>query len=96
MGANQQLKRELAGVLYRIQSQRLMEAFLDDLLSPREYRDLSKRLQIVKQLDRGVSQRAVAKNLRIGVATVERGARELMDRSGGFRKILDRYYRKRK
>ena len=87
---------ELFSLLTRIRSPRLMKEFLADLLTQGELKELAKRLQIVKQLDRNATHRAVAKNLRVGIATVERGARELNDRSGGFRKILDMYYKKRK
>ena len=66
---------------------------MSDLLSPREYSDIAKRLQIVKQLESGIPQREVAENLEVGIATVTRGSHELKDDKGGFRKVLDKYYK---
>lgn len=65
-----------------------LHLFLQDLLSPAEYRELSLRWQIVKQLSAGTPQRGIAKNLGVSVATVSRGARVLADSKGGFRRVL--------
>ena len=69
----------------------LMHEFLFDLLSPAEYKDLAIRWQIVKQLQKGVSQRVIAKNLRVSISTVTRGSREMLNKKGGFAKMLKRY-----
>jgi len=67
----------------------LLDAFLGDLLTPSEYQDLVLRWQIVKQLTDGIPQRTIAKNLKVGIATVTRGSRELSDKKGGFLSILE-------
>lgn len=51
--------------------------FLEGLLTPKELSEMSTRLQIIKQLKRGLPQREVAGNLGVGIATVTRGAREI-------------------
>lgn len=81
-------KRQLVAVLSKITNQRLMKEFLEDLFTPKEFEEMAKRLQIVKQLKKGISQRKIAKDLRVGIATVTRGSRELEDESGGFAKVL--------
>jgi Trp operon repressor len=48
---------------------------------------LAVRWQIVRQLQKHVPQRKIAKNLRVSVATVSRGSRELLNKKGGFAKI---------
>ncbi len=68
--------------------EKLLNAFLADILTPKEYEEVIMRWQIVKQLHEGVSQRDIAKNLKIGIGTVTRGAKELQDKNGGFAKIL--------
>lgn len=73
----------------------LLHDFLFDLLSPAEYTDLAVRWQIIKQLHEGKPQREVAKDLRVSVATITRGSKEMMNKNGGFRRILDRYYNKK-
>lgn len=73
---------------------RLLHEFLFDLLSPAEYKDLAVRLQIVKQLQKGVSQRDIAKALHVSISTVTRGSREMLNKKGGFTEILKKYYSK--
>jgi TrpR family trp operon transcriptional repressor len=75
-------------------SQTLLHEFLFDLLSPAEYKDLAVRWQIVKQLQKGLSQRDIAKNLKVSISTVTRGSREMLNKKGGFAEILKKYYSK--
>ena len=84
-----QNKKELLSVLRdAAKSMDTLDAFLEDLLAPREYKDIAKRLQIVKQLKEGRVHRDIAEDLGVGVATVERGARVLQNPSGGFNRVL--------
>lgn len=75
-------------------SNHLLHEFLFDLLSPAEYKALAVRWQIVKQLQDGVHHREIAKSLHISVATVTRGSKEMMNKKGGFRQMLNKYYKK--
>lgn len=70
----------------------LLHEFLFDLLSPAEYKDLAVRWQIVKQLHKDVTQRDITKKLHVSISTVTRGSRELMNKKGGFNKILEKYH----
>lgn len=72
-------------------SKKLMREFLFDLLSPAEYRELAVRWQIIKMLDKKVPHREIAKKLKVGVATINRGSRELANKKGGFRLAIDKY-----
>lgn len=67
-----------------------MAEFLEDLLTPVELEEIIQRWQVIKMLDKGVPQRKIAKELGVSISTVTRGSRELRDRNGGFRKILDK------
>jgi Trp operon repressor len=71
----------------------LLHEFLYDILSPYEYKDLAVRLQIVKMLNKKIPHRDIAEHLRISVATVTRGSREMMNKKGGFRLVLKKYYK---
>jgi len=82
-------KKDLIKTLLSIKDERLMEEFLIDLLTPTEFEDIIKRWQVVKKLDKGMSQRKIVEELGVGIATVTRGSRELRDERGGFRKVLD-------
>ena len=70
-------RRELVHNLAEIQTDKNMHRFLDILLTPPEFDELSRRLQILKRLIKGKTQRKIAHDLRVGIATVERGASEL-------------------
>jgi TrpR family trp operon transcriptional repressor len=54
-----------------------MSAALEGLLTPYEQQELINRLQIFEMLSQGVSQRQVAQQLGVGIATVTRGSRAL-------------------
>lgn len=54
-----------------------LEKALDDLLTPSELTEISKRLQIFKLLQAGIPQRQIAEELGVGIATVTRGSRAL-------------------
>ncbi len=69
----------------------LLNEFLDDLLTAGEYEEIARRWQIVKMLESGIAQREIAEKLGVGVATVTRGAKELSDKKGGFRKAITKF-----
>lgn len=54
-----------------------MENLLLGLLTPKEIEEFERRIEIVKLLKQGVAQHKIAEKLRVGVATVSRGAQEL-------------------
>ena len=89
VSANTRYKRALIRALLRIRHPALMEAFLDDLLTPGECIELGKRLEAVRQLARGVPQREIAQQLHMGVATVTRGSRVLHKKYSAVRRVLD-------
>lgn len=66
----------------------LLHELLFDLLSPVEYKELAVRWQIVKMLEQGTPQREIAEKLKVSVATVTRGSREMMNKKGGFQQLL--------
>lgn len=60
-----------------LKSNKEMEKFLTAILTPQELEVIPKRLEIVKLLKKGVSQRKIAEKLKTGIATVTRGSKEL-------------------
>nr|WP_269447797.1 MULTISPECIES: Trp family transcriptional regulator [Marinomonas] len=52
---------------------------LNALLTPSEISEMQRRLQIFALLEEGVSQREIAKQLGVGIATVTRGSRALKE-----------------
>ncbi len=89
MKYEQKYGKELELLVFKVaKNKKLLHEFLIDLLSPSEYKDLGIRWQIVKLLNKGMPHREIAKRLRVSVATVTRGSRELANLKGGFRLML--------
>lgn len=59
--------------------------FLKGILTPKEFDEIVTRLQIVKLLKSGLPHQEIARRLKVGVATVTRGSREI--KQGRFKKI---------
>lgn len=72
-------KNELIRHLLAIDTPDAMDSALESLLTPAEYQEISKRLQIFKLLNDGVAHRKIAELLGVGIATVSRGSRALRD-----------------
>ncbi len=88
---NKRYQEELIDVLIKSAKNREnFKALVEDLLTPAEYSEIVTRLQIVKRLAKGEPQRAIARDLKIGIATVTRGSRELANPNGGFAKIVNK------
>ena len=54
-----------------------MDALLHGLLTEKELEEFPKRLEIFKQLKKGVPQHEIADKVGVGIATVTRGSLEL-------------------
>ncbi len=77
-------------LLTELDDSRLMEKFLNDLLTPQEFEELATRWEIIKMLDAGHPQREIAKRLNVSIGTVSRGARQLKYGKRGFTELLSR------
>lgn len=75
----------LIKTLLAIKTEEEMRNVLTGLLTPVEIDEFARRIKIFKMLKEGVSQRAIAQELGVGVATVSRGAREL--KQGNYRYV---------
>lgn len=92
MAASDEYKKELNAIIRKCAGAgTLLHEFLADILTPGEYEEIARRWQIIKMLEAGKPQREIAEELGVGVATVTRGAKELSDKKGGFRKALSRF-----
>ncbi len=76
---------ELIEAFLRQKSKSEMLEFLKGILTPKEFEELVTRLQIVKLIKAGLPHQEIARRLKVGVATVTRGSREL--RLGRFKNI---------
>lgn len=79
---------QIEQVLAKITDPKLMKLFLEDILTPTEFAEIKRRMQIIKLLKHGLTQREVARRLKIAIATITRGARMLKNPKGGFNQIF--------
>jgi Trp operon repressor len=85
---NKKYQQELAVLLSKIKDSKLMDKFLEDILTPAEYEEVVTRWQIIKLLTQGMPQREIAAYLKVSIAKITRGSRELRDKNGGFWRVL--------
>ena len=81
---------DLTATLAGITDPKEMHDFLYALLSPSERSRLALRWSLVKLLESGVSQRAIAARLGISLCNITRGSRELKTGRKAFRKVVRR------
>jgi TrpR family trp operon transcriptional repressor len=79
---------DLADTLARTGERELIESFLYCLLTPAEAADIAARWALVKDLERGIPQREIAKDLGISLCKITRGSRELKKPDSAFKRIL--------
>lgn len=75
----------LAKLFLAVRGSSSMAKFLLGMFTEGEIEELSRRVEIVKMLKKGVPHHKIALTLGVGVATVTRGAREL--KLGRFKMI---------
>ncbi|OGK66336.1 hypothetical protein A2313_01580 [Candidatus Roizmanbacteria bacterium RIFOXYB2_FULL_41_10] len=73
---NSQLKK-IANQILACKDEEELRNFLIGLLTPQEIDSLATRIEIVRNLKKGVPQYKIAANLGVGIATITRGSREL-------------------
>ena len=78
---------ELIDLLSGIAVNSTMSDTLSNLLTPQEMEEMALRLQIFKGLLNNKSQRQLAKDLSVSLATVSRGSRELKYGRPGLKKL---------
>lgn len=82
MNTQKQYRRQLVNLLCGISDPKLMGAALEAILTSQELEDIENRLQIFQMLTENTPQRQIAAKLKVGIATVTRGARAY--RNGKF------------
>ena len=74
--------------LWQIQNGEDFKNVLEDLLTPAEIVDIADRIQILKLLTEGNTQREIAEKLGISITTVSRGSRLLTYERKAIHKYL--------
>ena len=83
-------KENLKAIISKIDNEEEAEFFLESLLTVKEYKEIATRIEILKRLNRGETQRNIAKDLGVSVSTVTRGSKELQKHGEDLIKILEK------
>lgn len=63
--------------------------FFSCLMTPAELKDLAVRWLLVNEIDRGTTQREIAKKYRISLCKITRGSKELKKEGSAFKKFIE-------
>lgn len=80
---------EVINCISTITDKQLLSEFFDCLFTPSELFDIGKRWLLVKEIDKGTTQREIAKEFKMSLCKITRGSKELKKQDSAFRKILD-------
>lgn len=80
--------RDLIDSVVKIDSEVEMESFFKELLTESEIETLSKRWRILRMLNKGITQRDIAKELQVSLCKVTRGAKILKDEKSILAKMI--------
>ena len=80
---------EIVYLLTKNQDQKLTADFFNCMFTPSEMKDFASRWQLVKELDKGTTQREIAKKYGMSLCKITRGSRELKKDESAFRRLLE-------
>lgn len=80
--------KELSKILATSDEQMVFD-FLECLFTPAERKDITNRWLLVKEIDKGTTQREIAKKFGMSLCKITRGSKELSKPDSAFRKILE-------
>lgn len=81
---------ELCKLLAITEDEKLIQQFFGCLFTPSELQDMAKRWLLVKEIDRGTTQREIARMFNMSLCKITRGSKELKKEDSAFRIMLDK------
>ncbi|MBP3773131.1 MAG: transcriptional regulator [Treponema sp.] len=81
--------KEMCNLLSKNNDSSFIYEFFGCLFTPAELNDFAKRWLLVREIDKGTTQREIAKKFHISLCKITRGSRELKKEDSAFRKLLD-------
>lgn len=82
---------ELVKIFTDIKDEKFMKDFMECLFTPAERADFANRWTLVKEIDKGTTQREIAKQFNMSLCKITRGSKELNKADSAFRKVLEKY-----
>lgn len=84
----------LCKAILQLQSTKEVYAFLDDVCTIKEIKDMAQRLKVATLLQDGVSYLQISKETGASTATISRVSKCLEYGAGGYKTVLDRQEQK--
>lgn len=72
------------------EDEKLIQQFFCCLFTPSELQDMAKRWLLVKEIDKGTTQREIARMFSMSLCKITRGSKELKKEDSAFRTMLDK------
>jgi TrpR family trp operon transcriptional repressor len=76
--------------IFTTSDEKLVNNFIKCLFTPAELKDIANRWLLVKEIDKGTTQREIAKMFGMSLCKITRGSKELNKPDSAFRKVLDK------
>lgn len=81
---------ELVELIAETNDAQFLSEFFKCLFTPAEVHDIADRWLLVKEIEKGTTQREIARKFGISLCKITRGSRELKKEDSAFRKMLDK------
>lgn len=79
---------ELSTTLADVDDPTLIREFFESLFTPSEIHEMASRWALVKLIDEGWSQRAIAQELGLSLCKITRGSKELKKKNSAFARMI--------
>ena len=70
--------------------EKILKAFLNEILTEKEYAEIIRRFEVLTRLIEGETQRSIALDLGLGIATVTRGSHVVQKGAKAFKKVTSK------
>ena len=81
--------KELCHLIMKSRDEDFLYDFFTCLFTKPELKDIANRWLLVKEIDKGTTQREIAKKFGMSLCKITRGSKELSKPESAFRKMLD-------
>ncbi len=81
--------RELCKLILKSNDEEFIYNFFVCMFTKPELKDIASRWLLVKEIDKGTTQREIAKEFSMSLCKITRGSRELHKDDSAFRKMLE-------
>lgn len=81
--------KELCHLIMQSRDEKFLYDFFTCLFTKPELKDIANRWLLVKEIDKGTTQREIAKKFGMSLCKITRGSKELSKPDSAFRKMLD-------